>query len=135
MKKINPEEKERPKLEEQPKENRPYESKGSDRLHSSLSEDCVTKLDNIIAQRARENEKQSKKKKTVLVTTEAKEIEKKNSDSKERRSILKSFSGKHVNSGDSSILIKETEECQTKIPLVTTKVDNSKQKPNDSNSE
>ena len=101
----------------------------------SFSEDCVTKLDNIIAQRARENEKQGKKKKTVLVTTEAKEIEKKNSDSKERRSILKSFSGKHVNSGDSSILLKETEECQTKIPLVTTKVDNSKQKPNDSNSE
>ena len=100
-------------------------------VHSSLSKDCAKELNNIIAQREKNNVKHERKT-VVIEKTEVKGPERKKSESQVRRSILKSFSGKHVNSEDSSLLSKENDHQNSgtennQKPLLPMKEDHSKE--------
>ena len=110
-------------------------SVSASRVHTSLSQDCVTGLDNIIKQRevANKKDKNSEKDATdkesksgAVILQKSGETDVKMDSPKKRRSILKSLSGKHVKSEESTILIndKETkielEEPNIKVPNETT---------------
>ena len=93
-----------------------YDSSFPDRVHTSLSKECVTELDSIIKQREQKHKKpknstrfnEDTTKKTSEETKETVDMPQKPLDSpKKRRSILKSLSGKHVKSEESNLLVKE----------------------------
>ena len=107
------------------------------RVHTTLSQDCVAGLDNIIKERENKNRKsgakkldeikkdestrdQTEKGKDTEISVQQEAIVEKPLDSKKKRSILKSLSAaKHVKSDESSLLVSEEREKKSKEIMET----------------
>ena len=121
-------------------------SSGPSRVHTTLSQDCVAGLDNIIKERENKNRKsgamkldESKKdesnrghtdqEKDTEISVQQESIAEKPLDSKKKRSILKSLSAaKHVKSDESSLLVSEEGEKKS-MEIIETKEEILSKKP------